>query len=123
MITRCFLAIVFLFAVTACTEKPVEEVSSESTEAVPYASASSEAEQEALVASAERGYSKPLEQSPSVSQSSESYNSYSSASLQNVDPIGNLSSSETHSLCSEGCSAMGASGSTYSECVSSCTQE
>lgn len=107
MIIRCFLAIVFLFSVTACTEKvEVEEVKVESaaeaaqaaasetaawakaTETAAWATATDAAET-ALKPSEKNEYSNTLDQNSSVSQSSESYDSYSSASVQNVDPVGN----------------------------------
>lgn len=49
---------------------------------------------------------------------------YTSPSIESTDPVGSLSSSETYSLCSEGCSAMSnGSSSTYTDCVRACTNE
>lgn len=49
---------------------------------------------------------------------------YTSPSIESTDPVGNLSSSETYSLCSEACSAMSnGSSSTYTDCVRACTKE
>lgn len=116
---QSFSVVVMLGSIIACSEKPAPVVE------VPTPTDARARALEAVPA--------PVAVAPAPDVASEVSNSrhakkykehYTSPSIESTDPVGSLSSSETYSLCSEGCSAMSnGSSSTYADCVRACTNE